>query len=287
MKYSYYPGCSLHATAKDYQMSIDQCFQKLDIELEEIQDWNCCGATSAASENQKTALAIAAANLAKVDGKSREIAVSCNACYSRLNQANKKIKARKELKDEVTQIMSKAGLSFDGEYQVKHLLEILCEDFGLDAIKGNISKQLTDLKVAPYYGCQMVRPRGYDHPEMPTSMDRVIEALGAESVTFNSKAKCCGAALISTNEKLALKLIRSILDEAVQSEAHVIAVSCPLCQMNLDTFQHKVNEEFGTDYKVPVVFFTQLLGLGMSINYKNLGIDRGIVSAVDTLSKYF
>ena len=284
MKYSYYPGCSLHATAVDYQMSVDQCFNKLNVALEEIEDWNCCGATAAASEDQKTAVLMAARNLAK--SKEADIAVSCNACYSRLNQVKSKLKKYPELKEQVSNIFAEVGLDFSDDYRVKHLLEVICEDIGLDKVKELVKKPLDGLKVVPYYGCQMVRPKAYDHPEQPKSMDELLTAIGAQVVPFNRKTKCCGAALISTNEKVAFKLIREIFDEAVLREADIIAVSCPLCQMNLDAFQEKLNQHFGTNFNIPVVYFTQLVGLSFNVEAKKIGLERGVVPAMPVLQAY-
>lgn len=284
VKYNYYPGCSLHSTAKDYQISVNQCFEKLNIGLNEIDDWNCCGATAAASENQKTALLLAARNLAK--SNEGDIAVSCNACYSRLNQVSNKLAKNSQLKSRIVDIFSEAGLEYRDNYKVKHLLEVFCEDLGLEKVKEQVVKPLTDLKIVTYYGCQMVRPRAYDDPDFPISMDKLLRAVGAEILPFQRKTKCCGAALISTNEPVALKLIKEILDEAVSRKADLIVVSCPMCQMNLDTFQDSVNKYFNSNFNIPIVYFTQLVGLSFGINFKKLGLDRGVVPAKPVLAKY-
>jgi len=286
VRYSYYPGCSLHGSAVDYQMSIQACCNALKIMLDEIDDWNCCGATAAASEDHRLATLLAARTLAKCSEAPYPIAVSCNACYSRLNQVNAKMARYPEIREEVTAVLAESGLVLVDDYRVKHLLEIFCEDMGLDRLKEQVSQPLINLKVIPYYGCQMVRPRAYDHPEQPTSLDNILTTIGAQVLPFHKKTKCCGAALISTNEPVALKLVQKILDEASQRGADVIAVSCPLCQMNLDAFQDKVNSLFGTAYKLPVVYFTQLVGLSLGISVKKLGLDRGIVPAMPVLRTY-
>lgn len=278
MKYSYYPGCSLHGHANDYQMSVDASCQALGIQLEDIEDWNCCGATAAASEDQKLALLFAARNIAK-SAPGQDLAISCNACYLRLYQLGVKMDAYPQLAEKIDKAVGEPGfMDKVQQIKVKHLLEVICEDFGLEAVAKKVSKPLKGLKVVPYYGCQMVRPEGYDHKEMPTSMDKLLETLGAEVLPFHHKAKCCGAALIATNEPVALGMIKNILGEASQRGAQAIVVNCPLCEMNLDVYQGNVNRKFKTNFQIPIVYFTQLMGLALGIEKKRLGFDRGVVS---------
>ncbi len=287
MKYSYYPGCSLHGAANDYQMSVDAACRVLGIQLEEVEDWNCCGATAAASEDQQMALLLAARNIANCPSIGQDLAVSCNACYLRLHQFGMKMDAYPKLAGQIEKAVGKPGfIDKAKQIKVKHMLQVFYEDIGLEAIEKKVSKPLKGLKVVPYYGCQMVRPEGYDHKEMPTSLDKLLQALGAEVLPFQRKTKCCSAALIATNEPLALGMIKDIIDEASRRGAQAIVVTCPLCEMNLDAYQSNVNRKFKTNFQMPVVYFTQLMGLAFGIERKRLGFDRGIVSRNKLLPDY-
>ncbi len=279
MKYNYYPGCSLHGTAIDYQMSVEATFKSLGIELEEVDDWNCCGATAAASEDQKLALLLAARNIANCSSSGQDLAVSCNACYLRLHQVGRKMERHPAIAKEIEEAAGLQGLIKKVENtQVKHILQLICEDVGFNKIAAKVSNPLKDLKVVSYYGCQLVRPSGYDDAENPDSLDELLETLGAEVLPFHRKTKCCGAALIATNEPVALRMIKDIIGEAQSRGAHAIVVTCPLCEMNLDAYQSHVNRKYKTNFQMPIVYFTQLMGLAFGLPKKELGFERGIVS---------
>ncbi len=287
MKYTYYPGCSLHGLALDYQMSVDAACKALAVELTEVDNWNCCGATATITENQKMAITLGALNLAKCPQGEENLVVSCNACYLRLTQVGEKFKKYPEIKDDVKGILREAGLNDSIEQiKVKHLLQILIEDIGLEAIEARVAKPLKDLRVVPYYGCQIVRPVGFDDPEQPTSLDNLLAALGADVVPFYRKTRCCGNAMINADEALALKMISEILDEAVTKGAEAIAVTCPICQLNLDAFQNRVNKKYGTNYNIPILYFTQLMGIAFGLEPLQLGLDKSIVSSKEIEKRY-
>ncbi len=282
MKYSYYPGCSLHGNAIDYQMSINAACEKLGMELVEIDNWNCCGATSAAAEGQKFALALGAMNLMKCEDE--EVVASCNACYLRLSQVKVKFAQYPELAKELTEIITGSDdQSKITKPKVKHLLQVLVEDVGLKKIRENVLNPLKDLKVVPYYGCQIVRPGGFDDPEQPKSLDNLLSSLGAEVLPFYRKTRCCGSSLIVSNEDLALKMVNELLSEAHQAGAQVIAVTCPICQLNLDAYQEKTNRRFGKNYNIPIIYFTQLMGVAFGIEPGKLGLGKGIVPSDQVL----
>lgn len=284
MRYHYYPGCSLHGAAIDYQMSIDTTCSKLGIELKEIDDWSCCGATAAIAEDQKLALALGAVNLLKCNQE--DLIVSCNACYLRLSQVKIKFSKYPDLADEITELLTggvdKGPIT---STKVKHLLQILMEDVGLEAIQSQVTNPLKELKVVPYYGCQIVRPGGFDDPEQPMSLDKLLSCLGATVLPYYRKTRCCGNALIVSNEDVALKMIRELLDEAQNVGAQVIAVTCPVCQLNLDAYQEKVGRKYGKKYDIPIIYFTQLMGLALGINRDQLGLDKGIISSARVLKQ--
>ncbi len=275
MKYTYYPGCSVKATANLYQDSIDAVAPALGLELEELDDWNCCGATAYMSVRELMSFAISARNLAMAEKYHRDLVTPCSACYLVLNKTNRYFEDYPDMRKKLGQALEAGGLSYSGNINVRHLLDVIVNDIGTETIASLAKKKLNGLKVAPYYGCQIVRPeRGFDDPDDPKSMDMLIESLGAETVRYPLKTKCCGASLMGTEEKMALKLCHELLTEAERSGAHCIAVLCPLCQMNLDIYQPKVNSLFKTKFRIPVIYFTQLIGLALGLKSEKLGMKR-------------
>ena len=275
MKYTYYPGCSVKATANLYQDSIDAIAPTLGLELEELDDWNCCGATAYMSVRELMSFAISARNLALAEKYHRDLVTPCSACYLVLNKTNHYFEDYPDMRKKLGVALEAGGLSYSGNIKVRHILDVIINDLGMEKISSLVQKNLKGLKVAPYYGCQIVRPEmGFDDPDDPQSMDMLIEALGAETVKYSLKTKCCGASLMGTEEKMALKLCRELLMEAERNGAHCIITLCPLCQMNLDIYQSKVNSLFKTKFKIPVIYFTQLIGLALGIGPAKLGMKR-------------
>jgi len=275
MKYTYYPGCSVLGTANLYQESIDAITGPLGIELEELEDWNCCGATAYMSVKELLSFAISARNLALAEKHHRDVVTACSACYTVLNKTNQYFADYPDLRKKIGKALEAGGLNYSGNIRVRHLLDIIVNDVGLDKLSSLVKKNLNGLKVAPYYGCQIVRPdTTFDDPDDPQTMDRLIEALGATPVDFLMKSYCCGASLMGTQEKLALRLCKNLLLNAEQNGAHCLITVCPLCQMNLDVYQNKVNKLFGMMFNLPVLYFTQLIGISMGIPDRDLGVNR-------------
>ena len=287
MKYTYYPGCSVLATAKHYQESIDAVAGVLGIELEELDDWNCCGATAYMSVKELMSFAISARNLALAEKFHRDLVTPCSACFTVLNKTNQYFAEYPDLRKKLGQTLEAAGLSYSGNIRVRHILDIVVNDVGNEKLASLVKRRLEGLKVAPYYGCQIVRPgTDFDDPDDPQCMDRLIEALGATSVEYSMKAKCCGASLMGTQENLALRLCKNLLLEAEKNEAHCVITVCPLCQMNLDVYQRKVNRHFGTKFNIPVLYFTQLIGLALGIPSGKLGFRRLAIKSTEPLRKF-
>ncbi len=275
MKYTYYPGCSVKATAKMYQESIEAVAESFGLELEELDDWNCCGATAYMSVKELMSFAISARNLALAEPFHRDVVTPCSACYLVLNKTNVYFSEYPKLRKKLGQVLEAGGLSYSGNLRVRHILDVIYNDVGGEKIASKMKRSLEGLRVAPYYGCQIVRPEmGFDDPDDPTSMDELIEVLGATSIDFSLKTKCCGASLMGTEEKIALQLCRELLANAETAGAHCIVTLCPLCHMNLDVYQGKVNRLFGTRFKIPILYFTQLIGLAMGYSFKDLGLDK-------------
>ncbi len=275
MKYTYYPGCTVKATATPYEDSIEKIAPVLGLDLEELDDWNCCGATAYMSVKELMSFAISARNLAMAEKHHRDLVTPCSACYLVLNKTNRYFADYPKLRKKLGQALEAGGLSYSGNVNVRHLLDVIVNDIGYKKISGLVTKDLKGLRVAPYYGCQIVRPNvEFDDPDDPVTMDRLIESLGVECVDYSLKTKCCGASLMGTEEKMALKLCHELLKEAERKKAHCLVTVCPLCQLNLDIFQPKVNSLFKTKFKIPVIYFTQLIGLALGISPGELGLNR-------------
>jgi heterodisulfide reductase subunit B len=276
-RYSYYPGCSLAATGKAYDVSARAVCERLGMRLEELPDWNCCGATAYMSVDEITSLSVAARNLAIAEGFGFDLATPCSACYITLMKTNYYFNEYPEIRKRIEKALSAADLAYRGSVRVRHLLYIFAEDIGFERLKSEVKKGKASLRVAPYYGCQIVRPfTELDSPDTPVLMDRLIEALGSRVVDYPLKTKCCGGAMTGIDEKAALGLIHSLLDCASRNGADCIVTPCPLCQTNLDAYQFKVNKAFGTDFHIPVLFFTQLAGLALGIDERRLALEMGI-----------
>jgi len=287
MRYAYYPGCSLDATARPYQESVLAVAKLLGTDLVEIEDWNCCGATAYMSVNEVLSFCLSARNLAQARRTGDQVVTACSACYTNLRKTDAYLAESADLKAKVNQALGEAGMHYEGGTVIKHFLQVVVEDVGLDRIKALVKHQLQGLRVAPYYGCQIARPYGIEEDtDNPTMLDRLLETLGATPTYYPMKTMCCGGALMGTNEPVALRLCRNLLLCAQQDRADCIAVTCPLCQMNLDVYQTKVNKTYQTDFRIPIVYFTQLMGLAFALESNVLGLQRCIVPANKVISRY-
>ena len=279
MNYAYYPGCSLHSTAKEYDLSTRAVFSALGIGLEEIPDWVCCGTTSAHSTSEALSHALPAKTLAAVGPETGGVVVPCVACYSRFRTTNVTVQKDPKVREDVASIV---GTPYEGTVAVKHPLDVVVNDVGLDTLTSKVSKKLIDLRVASYYGCLLVRPPEVtafdDDPENPTSMDDLATALGADAVDWPYKTECCGASLSFTRTDVALRLSHDILSMAAGADSDCIAVACPMCQSNLDLRQRQINRKYGESFSIPILYFTQLIGLALGIAPKDLGLSLHTVS---------
>lgn len=285
LNYSYYPGCSLHASGKEYDESTQGLFKALKIGLKEVPDWLCCGATPAHNVDELLSLSLCAKNLElseKVDG---DLAVACAACFSRLKTAQHKLEGSDEKRKQVEYALD-APLAIDKP--VKHLLEILAKDFGLERLAESVKKPLSGLKVACYYGCLLTRPADVpelDCAEAPTIMERVIQAAGAGTVSWSHRLECCGANFTLSRPGVVINLSGEILASAARAGADCIMVACPLCHANLDIRQKEIEEASGVSYNMPVLYMTQLLALAAGVSTGKLGFDSMMVSPLPLLKE--
>ena len=279
MEYLYYPGCSLEAAGKPYDESLRSVFRALGIPLEELRDWNCCGATMYMSVDESISLAISARNLALAEQNGcRDLIAPCSACYTVLLKTNRFLRDSPRLKEKVGRLLGQAGLHYNLTVSVRHPLDVLVNDVGIEVIALAAKRSLDGLPFAPYYGCQIVRPeRGFDDREFPAAMDRLFERLGGKAIYFPLKTRCCGGMLMTTFTDVALELVRELLQCAAENGASCILTTCPMCQVNLEAYQKRLNKTHGTALRVPVLFFTQLLGLALGCSEKELGMERNLV----------
>jgi heterodisulfide reductase subunit B len=275
----------MHASAKEYDESTRGLFKSLKIGLHEVPDWFCCGATPAHNVDELLSLALCAKNLELAEHVEGDLAVACAACFSRLKVTQHKL-GENDIKRKQVEKAIDAKVSLDKP--VKHLLEILAKDFGLERLNAAVEKPLAGLKVAPYYGCLLTRPPDVpelDCTEAPTIMERVIGATGAEPVSWSHRLECCGANFTLSRPGVVLKLTGDILASAKRAGADCIVVACPLCHGNLDIRQKEIEEASGEEYNMPVFYITQLLALAVGVNPGKLGFGSMIVSPLPLLKE--
>ncbi len=285
MKYAYYPGCSAESTARDMHQSTLAVAGALGIEMVEPNGWTCCGATAGHQTDRVLAASLPAANLVKIKDMGLDCVVNCAACYNRMKAANHEISTVPEIRSKVSDAI---GRDYDGSVKIRHFIEVLLETIGMENIHSAVKNPLKGLKVACYYGCLLVRPPkvvNFDDPENPKSLDKLVKAAGGESVDWPYKVECCGGGLSLSRTDVVVNLTDSILGMAKSSGADCIAVSCPMCQVNLDLRQQDITKETGKNYQMPIVYITQLLGLALGISSKSLGFNKLMVAATRVLEK--
>jgi heterodisulfide reductase subunit B len=284
--YAYYPGCSAKGIGRGFTESLDAVFAHLGVGLEELEDWNCCGATAWPSVDEDQAVALAARNLALAEDRAPDdgpvdLVASCTGCYRALIHTERLLEEPGPVADRVGGALAAAGLDYEGRTRVRHPIDILVNEIGVDAISAAVVRPLTGVKVACYYGCLLVRPFAtFDDQHDPTSMDRLVRAVGAEPVDWPLKTRCCGGScycggpVIGAMPEVTMQLSYALLREATKRGADVIATICPLCQFNLEGFQERMTKRFDRPLDVPAAFVSQLLGVAFGIDDERLGIQR-------------
>jgi len=272
MEVSYYPGCSLEGVAREYGESVAAVSRILGIDLKELDDWTCCGAASAHATNDTLALALPARNLETADKMGLDLVVPCAACYSRLKHADKALRSGAQIEG--------VADGYKGDFSIKHFVDFIWEKIGEKAILEKVKKPLKGLKAVCYYGCLITRPpkitdaADTDNPE---AMDNILQVLGAEVKNWSYKTDCCGAEHVLTMPEVAWRMIGKLFDMAEEAGAEAIAVACPMCQSNLDTHQREISAQAGKNYNVPVIYFTELMGLAFGAPEANKWFARHFV----------
>jgi heterodisulfide reductase subunit B len=286
MKVSYYPGCSLECTAKAYDHSARQVCGKLGVELQEVPDWVCCGSSAGLKMNRLLSTALSGINLSLLEKQeSPDVVAPCPFCHRRLETAQDEMREDPELKAEVQDVIQ---AELQGTLRIHTLVEFLRSKVGLEAIAARLEKPLAGLKVIPYYGCFMVKPRqvsGYANPENPTSLDDILSALGAEVLDWDFKTQCCGSSLALTKTDRVVELSGRLVREAVYRGADAMVVACQLCQSNLDMRQGEAGDADEKPRQLPIIYFTQLMGLAFGLPPEALGLHHHLVDPIALLKK--
>ena len=279
MSYAYYPGCSLHGSSVEYGMSITAIADKIGLELIEPKGWVCCGTTPAHSTDHLLSTVMPMKSLACVEQSGQSyVTVPCPSCFIRMRTALHDVAADPELRE---QVEARVKYRPSPELKVDHLLTTIAEQVGPERVAAAVTRPLNGLKVVCYYGCVITRPpelTGATDYEYPMGMDRLMQAIGAETLDWSYKTECCGVSLMFTQLPLVIDMTHKILDNAKEVGAQAIVVACPLCQVNLDARQQQTGEEYGQDYHLPILYFTQLMGLAFGLDEAALGLDKHSVS---------
>lgn len=290
--YLYYPGCSLSGSARAYGESVGAIAGQLGISLEEIDDWNCCGASEYMTLSPLAGHALIGRNLALAERQkngSNALVAPCSLCFANLAKTDHYTRQSLALRDRVNAALAVDGLHYTpGSVTVRHLFDVLVEDVGVDEIARHVTRPLHGLRVAPYLGCLVTRPdldgRRQLH-EGSRDFDRLLAALGADVVDFPLRTSCCGGHMTQISPDTGFALIRRLVDAADRLGADLLATVCPMCQMNVDAYQGEMNRHFHAQYRMPILFFTQLMGLAFGVEARALGIGTEIVPARDALDR--
>ncbi|NHQ59782.1 succinate dehydrogenase [Chlorobium sp. BLA1] len=280
-RYAYYLSCINESMTKEVDRSIDLWQKDLGIELVKLHESTCCGGSNLDYVSPKHFALVNARNIAYAEKMGLDLVVSCNTCLMTIRTAKKKLDESPELKQEVNELLKKEGLEYRGTAEVRHLLWVLIDDVGLETIRQKVKVPLKDYRIAPFYGCHILRPSsvlGKDNPLDPSSLDQLIEALGGETIPYEHKNRCCGFHTLLVAEQESLNVAGEALEEALELKADFIVTPCPLCHTVLDGYQAKALKQAGIKSSIPVFHLSEMVGLALGYNAKQLGIKRHIVS---------
>lgn len=284
-EYSFYPGCSSQkgASGSNYQVSVDAMCETLDIKLNEIPDWNCCGTSIGYGEGgELPRLAMSARNMALSEqhNAGQDIVATCAACWLATRETSERLLEDEDLMKETNEALAAAGLKVEANQKVRHMVEVLIEDFGYDELGSHVKKPLEGIKIAGYVGCQTNRPFGIDGEsfENPMYLDKLVDTLGGESIpTYETKVQCCGGALMFSEQEKSQELVKGILEAAHDHEADMIVTPCPLCQLNVEAYQGQINSKYGTKFKMPVLYYSQIMAVAYGQDAKASGLGGQII----------
>lgn len=277
MKIPYFPGCTLYKKAKGFDVSARASAKALGFELSELPQWNCCGATFPLANDNLLALVAPTRILVDAQREGKRLATLCSICYNVLKRTNKLLQEDEEKREKIDLFIEE---EYKGELQILHFLEILRDEVGFEKLRERVEKRLEGLKAAPYYGCLLLRPQeemGLDDPDDPTILHDLLKNLGCEVVDFPFKTECCGSYLAVSSAEVAMELSYAILNSALREGAEVVVTSCPLCQFNLDYRQEGMSKEHSGFSPIPILYFTQLLGIALGLDSGDYGFEKHYV----------
>ncbi len=286
MKYALFPGCTI-ARARHYEMAVSKVAERLGIELVYLDDFACCG-FPVRSIDFLSAMCLAARNLSAAEAAGLDIATVCSACTATLTECSKELEHNDELREQVNEKLSVVDAGYNGGVNVRHFARILYEDVGLESLKAEVKRDLSDLKVACHYGCHYLKPseiyESFDDPEFPTTLDELVAVTGATAVDYQNKMRCCGGSVLAVDEELCLSITRGKLDDIKAAGADCITLVCPFCSIMYDDNQRKVESTFDANYNLPVLFYPQLLGLAMGLDPREIGLNMNRVKPTELIA---
>ena len=286
MKVAYYPGCATHGLSKDVDIATRKVAQLLGIELVEVPDWNCCGGGFLDEYDEYAQAALSLRNLSKVESlRLNKMVTPCSVCLHSHRLAQYRYKEDHDFREAVNKRLEKANIKYGGNVETEHIVWVLLRDVGVEKLKQHVKRPLTGLKVAAYYGCQMLRPEqvmGFEPAYKPSSLETLIEVTGATPITFPQARSCCGFPLMGSNPDKGLKLAYNVLNGAMTAGADILVHPCSLCHLQLDTLQMKVMDKFGLPRPMPAIYITQLLGLAFGFSPEELAIPKLALEVLKT-----
>ena len=287
MKYALFLGCTL-ARTRHYEMAVSKVAERLGIELVYLDDFACCG-YPVKSIDFLSAMCLAARNLSVAEAAGLDIVTLCSACTATLTECAKELEHDHALKEQVDEKLAEVGVEYKGGVTVKHFARLLYEDVGLDRLKGEVKRDLSDFRVACHYGCHYLKPseiyEGFDNHEFPTTLDELVDAIGARSVDYQNKMRCCGGSVLAVDEELCLSVTHGKLDDIKNAGANCITLVCPFCSIMYDDSQRKIESMFDDSYSLPVLFYPQLLGLAMGFDPREIGLNMNRVKPAELIAQ--
>lgn len=290
MKYAFFLGCTIPARARNYEMSARRVMEQLSIETVNVEEFICCGFPIKSSDNISSET-MAAYNLCIAQEKNLDILTLCSSCASALTEVAHQLEEDGPARKEMNQELSRVGMEYHGGVKVRHLARVLYEDIDSEGLKKYFKRDLSGLKIASHYGCHYIKPseiyEGFDDVEDPKSIDALVALTGAKTVDYRNKKRCCGGPLLPVNEDVASSISKEKLDDISEAAADAICLVCPFCAVMYDSNQKSIESQFDVSYNLPVLYLTQVLGLAMGFDRKELGLNMNVVKTKELLKDYF
>ena len=287
MKYAIFLGCTL-ARTRHYEMAVSKVAERLGIELVYLDDFACCG-YPVKSIDFLSAACLAARNLGVAEAADLDIVTLCSACTATLTECAKELEHDHALKEQVNEKLAEVGVEYKDGVTVKHFARMLYEDIGLDRLRDEVKRDLSDFRVACHYGCHYLKPseiyEGFDNHEFPRTLDELVNAIGARSVDYQNKMRCCGGSVLAVDEELCLSVTQGKLADIKNAGANCITLVCPFCSIMYDDSQRKIESMFDESYSLPVLFYPQLLGLAMGFDPREIGLNMNRVKPTELIAE--